>query len=128
MVPDELSLGQLELCPPCAEDGSCTEDTVKAWAQNNVCPVWCGAVGLSVYPDLTNTETYFNRLLICGTTPMTALEVEMPPPVCEPKGDLDVETNTTLDDEEEPPGNSGAATGFLSTITAVVLVAAMKCQ
>ena len=115
---------EVELCPPCGEDSSCTEDSMKAWAQNEVCPFWCGNVGLPVYPDIasmvtrtTNNETQVGDLIFCGNEIMRTVDVEMPPPVCEPMGDLDV-----ISDGEESPDDSAAVTVVWSTTTALLLM------
>mmetsp|Transcript_25085 Transcript_25085/g.51099 ORF Transcript_25085/g.51099 Transcript_25085/m.51099 type:complete len:684 (-) Transcript_25085:190-2241(-) len=56
------------LCPPCSETNSCTEEDIKAYGQDEVCPKWCGGVGLPVYPDVSGnvsvvTPTHSTRCL-----------------------------------------------------------------
>eukprot|EP00408_Alexandrium_pacificum_P036356 CAMPEP_0171271458 /NCGR_PEP_ID=MMETSP0790-20130122/61243_1 /TAXON_ID=2925 /ORGANISM="Alexandrium catenella, Strain OF101" /LENGTH=655 /DNA_ID=CAMNT_0011740343 /DNA_START=95 /DNA_END=2062 /DNA_ORIENTATION=+ len=43
------------ICPPCSRTSSCTEADMKTWGQQKVCPISCGQVGLSVWPDMSRT-------------------------------------------------------------------------
>ena len=48
-------------CPECHLSKSCTEQEIIQYAQNVVCPMQCNQLGLSVYPDVSQTEAAYDH-------------------------------------------------------------------
>lgn len=99
----------IDLCPDCYLNNTCTPEEVGIHAQTVFCSQFCGEAGLSVYPDTSRTDIFTAGSWGCPQEYFDAPEI-VDPAACEKVGNLgmhDKEEDGDIVNEEGGDHDSG---------------------
>lgn len=115
LFPNSIQSFYPQGCPNCYQTKSCTLQDLVAHGQTVACPFECNAVGLSVYPDTSQTQLEYNhgvRGCAGGGTQFVHLEErheqEHPSDTCIPRGDLSQDIQLAGMDNNPTNGSSSS--------------------